>query len=260
MRVLVVGGTGSAGRPLVTELQHRGHDVAVLGRTAGKAPAGARDLTGDLTSGAGLVDACRDVHAVVHVANGIGRAARPVLVEGTHRLVDAAAGAGVGHVVVLSICGVDRTPLGYHRAKVEQERAVAAAGVPWSILRATQFHELLTQIFASSARRGAVLALARTPLRPVAATTAASALADLVDAGPSGHVSDLAGPAVIECVEAALGWRRATGVRRPVLPLWLPGEGGRMLRAGALVPDRGRFAGPSYAEWLAGRHATRTSA
>ena len=72
---------------------------------------------------------------------------------GTRRIAAAAAEAGVGHLVGLSIVGCDRTPLGYYGVKAEQESVIEASGVPWSVLRATQFHDLPSWVFARAARR-----------------------------------------------------------------------------------------------------------
>ncbi len=250
MNVLVVGGSGSAGAPLVSELIRRGHSVRVLTRS-GSGHDAAERVRGDVVTGDGLAAALRGIHAVVHVANGVGRGARPVLVDGTRRLVAAAADEGVAHVVVLSITGIERVPFSYHRAKVEQERVLAGGGVPWTVVRATQFHELVSGLFASTRRTGVVLVPKGVPVRPVAARSVAAALADAVEAGPSGLVGDVAGPEVLRLEQAARIWRTATRSRRPLVHVRVPGALGRQLRAGVLVPGDARVEGPTYGAWLA---------
>src|SRR5918997_539491 len=114
MNIAVPGGTGTLGRPVVAELVRRGHAVRVLSRTPPpRPPDGAEHHRVDLASGAGLREALGGVDAVVDAANtpGTGRKAAPVLVEGTRRLLEAEARAGVGHHVAISIVGVDAVPL-----------------------------------------------------------------------------------------------------------------------------------------------------
>ncbi len=154
MQVAVVGGTGAVGAPLVATLIERGNDVRVLSRgpTGPKPPAGASHRRIDLVSGSGLAEALDGVEVVVDAANSQKRA-NEVLVEGTRRLLEAEAAAGVRHHLGISVLGCDRVPLKYYRYKLAQEAKLAAGEVPWSLLRATQFHPLLAGIFAAAARR-----------------------------------------------------------------------------------------------------------
>ena len=212
MRVLVVGGTGTVGAPVVEELSRRGHAVRVLSRHGGT-PAGGghagpvEGVRGDVTSGAGLAEAMDGVDAVVDTTNVPTldeRTATSFFVSGAGHLTAAEAAAGVGHHVLLSIVGIDRVPSGYYRAKIAQERAVAAGaeagGVRWSILRATQFHEFAAQMIARL-RRGPLVPVPLMAMQPVSVLDVAIALADAVETepGPSGRVPDLAGPEALRC-------------------------------------------------------------
>src|SRR5436190_4100189 len=126
MKVAVVGGTGALAAPLLAELAARGDDVLALSRRPGaELPAGASRRRVELTSGAGLGEALAGVEVVVDASNGDPRNAAPVLVEGTKRLLRAAAEAGVRHYVGISIVGCDRVPMAYYKVKVEQEEAIA---------------------------------------------------------------------------------------------------------------------------------------
>jgi len=146
MRIAVVGGTGTLGRQVGTELARRGHEVRVLSRSSPQFPI-------DLTSGQGLVAALEGCGAVVDASN-TQRQARQVLVEGTGRLLAAEQQAGVGHHVCISIVGCDQVPMGYYRVKVDQERVVERSPVPWTVVRATQFHELVNGLFTAAAAIG----------------------------------------------------------------------------------------------------------
>ncbi|MEA2303487.1 MAG: hypothetical protein QOH43_767 [Solirubrobacteraceae bacterium] len=242
MVIGVLGGTGTVGREVVAELDRRGHAPVVLSR--GAPPLGEHRRV-DVTSGEGLADGMAGLDALVDVVNG----RRDVLVEGVARALRAARTAGVGHVVSLSILGSDRVPLGYYRAKMAQEAAVRDAGIPWSILRATQFHALLATVFAAGARMG-VLPIVRVPVQPVDPREVAAALAGLAQDGPTGAIGELAGPRVERMDDLARAWARARGVRR--LPLRVPAVGSalRAVRDGALTDPAAPRGSVSFAAWL----------
>ncbi|HEU4658965.1 MAG TPA: NAD(P)H-binding protein, partial [Capillimicrobium sp.] len=137
MRVAIVGGTGTIGRELARELAQRGHEVRALSRHA-------PEHRVDLTTGEGLDAALAGCEVVVDASNQPPSGKGPsVLVEGSRRLLAAEAVAGVGHHVCVSIVGCDAVPLAYYRLKTEQERVVQDGPVPFTIVRVTQFHELI---------------------------------------------------------------------------------------------------------------------
>lgn len=253
MRVAVIGGTGGLGSLLVAELAARGDAVRAVSRSAprsGALPIGVEHARADLASGEGLRAALEGVDAVVDASNA-RRAARAVLVDGTLRLAAAAADAGVAHRVLISIVGCDRVPHPYYKTKVAQERALAGGTTPWSLLRATQFHSLVGEMLAP-AMRLRVLPLVRVPLQPIDAPVVARRLAEVVRAGPSGRVPDVAGPQVEQLDALARAWAAHDG--RRLLPLRLPpralGRGGREMAAGHLTDPAAATPGPTYAEWL----------
>lgn len=252
MRVAVVGGTGSIGAPVVDQLVARGDEVAVLSRRPpARLPAGASHRRVDLTDGDGLAEALDGVEAVVDAVND-SRRAQAVLVEGGRRLASAEAEAGVRHHVAVSIVGCDRVPFGYYRAKVAQEQVVTTAPVPWSLLRASQFHTLLVLVFATC-ERWRLAPTGRARLQPIAPDVVARRIADAVHDGPGGRLPEIAGPRVETLGELADAWR-AHGDRR-LLPVRAPmiGPVGRPLREGALCNPSAAAGGPTFAEWLSGR-------
>ncbi len=261
MDVLVVGGTGTAGRPLVRELLRRGHTVRVLSRHAEGVEPGAVHVAADLTTGEGLAEAVAGVEAVVDVSNIAtleGARARAFFVGATQRLVAAGAAAGVRRHVLLSIVGVDRMPTGYYRAKVAQEQALAAdaeaAGVAWVVLRATQFHDFAGQLLAQG-RRGPLVVVPGLAVQPVSTDDVAAALADAAEGGPAGRLPVLAGPEVMRLPDMVRALLQRRGERGLVLPLPVPG------RTRALLPAAGepaRSAGGTYADWLSRQGPART--
>ncbi len=246
MRVAVLGGTGTLGTLVVAELRDRGHEARVLSRHGhGRAQV-------DLMTGAGLPDALAGAEAVIDASNSTRRA-RAVLVEGTGRLLRAELEAGVEHHVLISIAGIDELPFGYYRCKLEQERLVRESEVPATVLRATQFHQLLEQVFAGAARFG-VLPGGSIPIQPVDPREVAILLVDAVDAGPlSLELRSLAGPEVASLSSLARTWMAATGRRRVRVPIPVPGAGGRALRGGALADPQAPRGTVTFARWLSER-------
>ncbi|CAN5627864.1 NAD(P)H-binding protein [soil metagenome] len=233
MKVGVLGATGTAGRPVVAELTARGHEVVSLGRRPARA---AEHRQADVVSGAGLDTAFEGLDAVAEClnANSTGKKARAVLVDGVARALAAAGEAGVGHAVSLSIVGCDRLPMAYYAVKTEQEATVRAAPLETSILRATQFHDLIDAAGTATKRTG-VLPCPRGSLQPIDPKDMAKALADQIERGPGGDCS-VGGPEIVEIRELARIWREARGSRRP--PVSIPSIGGALKAlAGGVLTD-----------------------
>ncbi|MGE0842192.1 SDR family oxidoreductase [Pseudonocardia sp.] len=223
MDILVTGGTGTLGRALVEHLRHDGHAPRVLSRTAGEGR-----IVGDLRTGAGIDDAVRGADVVVHCATAPRGDA-----DTTRTLVDAAARAGNPHLLYVSIVGIDAVPLGYYRAKLAAERVVTGSALPWTILRATQFHDLLATMFAAGSRTGVLPVLKATPFQPVDVTDVAAHVAALAVAPAVGRADDFGGPQVRDMADLGRAWLAATGTRRRVVGLRLPGAIARGFRSGA---------------------------
>ena len=233
--ILVTGGTGTLGRPAVARL--RTHDVRVLSRRPGP-----DHVVGDLTTGEGLALDGFDI--VVHLATSQGRRD----IDQTRNLL--AAASGVRHLIVMSIAGIDRIPLRYYRYKLEAERLVAGSGVPYTILRATQFHDLIDQLLGAQRFLPAVLAPTVT-LQPIAVEEVAARLAELVEQPPvNGRAEDIGGPERRSVVELARMWKDARAIRRPLLPVRLPGRTFRAFAAGDATVDGPEYGKITFAEYL----------
>jgi len=226
---LVTGATGTLGVPTTAQLRAAGHDVRALSRRTGPGL-----VTGDLLSGEGLAAAMDGVGTVVHLATGKDdvRAARSVL--------DAARLAGVEHLVLISIVGIDEIPLGYYEKKRAVERLVSESGMPHTILRATQFHSFVERLFTAQRRLPVVVAPAFY-LQPIDVEEVAGRLVELAGAAPAGRVADIGGPGRHSGPELAAAWAGARGIRRPIVPLRLPGKTFSGYRAGHQLVD-----GPAY--------------
>ena len=241
--ILVTGGTGTLGRLVVPRLRDAGGKVRVLSRRAREAADGVEFVPGDLDTGEGIDAAVAGTEVIVHCAGsqkGDGDKART--------LVRAASRAGAPHLVNISVVGADRIPVasrvdramfGYFGAKLDAERVIAGSGLPWTTLRATQFYDLLLMVARPMARLPVIPVPAGVRFQPVDAAEVAARLAELALGPPAGLVPDLAGPRVYPMAELLRGYLRAAGKRRLLVPVWLPGQAARAVRAGAnLAPDR----------------------
>jgi uncharacterized protein YbjT (DUF2867 family) len=259
MRILVAGGTGVLGTRVVELLRERGDEVSVLTRREGIAGG----VSGDLATGAGLDAACVGADAVIHLATSTTPAGwSEVDVDGTRRLAEAATRQHVGHFLYISILGVDRIPFAYYRAKAEAEQEVLRAGVPWTVLRLGQFHELLDSLL----RVVAALPIAFVPrglaVQPLAAADAARVVVDTLEAGPQGRFLGAGGPQILTAKDAAEQWlaaRRTAGGRGgAVVELPLPGAMMRALRAGPNLMPASMQPGTAFGDWARERFASGT--
>lgn len=249
MRIVVVGGTGLIGSALVSSLREAGHDAVPASPSTGV----------DTLTGAGVAEALAGASVVVDVTNSPSFEDGPVLdffTRSTRTLLDAELVAGVGHHVALSIVGTDRVPgSGYLRAKTAQEELIRAGGVPFTIVRATQFFEFLDAIAAGSTRDGTVV-LPTADLQPVAAADISATLADVAVAVPrNGHI-DLAGPDRRPFADFVRPVLAAQNDERPVTASPDTPYFGAVLEHDELVPiGEARIAPTGFEAWLAERSA-----
>jgi uncharacterized protein YbjT (DUF2867 family) len=256
--ILVTGGTGSLGRPTVARLRAGGHTVRILTRGPGT-PAdnvhggeaqtaealadalrvdGAThdaeqsdhtfpDLThlarghlvhGDLVANDGIDKAVDGVEIVIHLATTGSK--RDVVA--TQTVVDAAERAGVRHFILVSIVGIDEIPLGFYQAKLEVESVVRSSSVPHTILRATQFHSFVVGLFTAQ-RWSPVIFAPRFSFQPISVDDVAARLVELAEGDAVGRVPDIGGPEQRTARSLARAWARIAEVKRPIMPVSLPG-------------------------------------
>jgi uncharacterized protein YbjT (DUF2867 family) len=227
--------------------------VRVLSRSATGADGAVGRVVGDLATGAGLAEATAGVGTILHCASR-PQAGRAVDVEGTRRLLDAARAQGRPHVVYISIVGIDRIPVSYYRVKLAAERVVMDAGLPWTVQRATQFHSLIHDLLVGLARAPVMVVPRGWGAQPVDVGEVAQRLVRLVEGGPAARAPDLGGPRAYPIADLARSLLAATGRRRPVVRVPVPGRLSRAVRAGAnLVPGQAG-GGRTWEEFLAARH------
>jgi uncharacterized protein YbjT (DUF2867 family) len=244
MKIAVAGATGNVGALTVELLERLGHDVVGISRSQGT----------DLMTGAGLDDALGGVESVIDVSNfaaasddesteHFGRATRNLLAAGAR--------AGVRHHVLLSILGVDRVEGNAHYAgKREQERVVASGPVPWTIVRATQFHDFAAMV-AVWTERGGTATIAPLLVQPIAPRDVARTLAEIALDSPARRRIDIAGPEPQDLVDMARRTFDARGRSVKLVPSWSTAFGPSMA-GNVLLPTEGaRIAETTFDEWLA---------
>jgi uncharacterized protein YbjT (DUF2867 family) len=241
--VLVTGGTGTLGRLVVPRLQTTGADVRVFSRRSHQSADGLEFVAGDLSTGDGIESAVDGVGTIVHLAG----TAKGDEVK-ARNLVQAASQAGAPHLVFISVVGADRVPVvsgvdramfGYYASKRAAERIVSESGLPWTTLRATQFHDLLLTMVQGMAKLPVIPVPSGFRFQPVDAGEVATRLVELAVGRPSGLVPDMGGPRVYELKELLRSYLQATNRHRLTFPARTPGQAARALRAGAnLAPEQ----------------------
>jgi uncharacterized protein YbjT (DUF2867 family) len=239
---LLTGGTGTLGRLVAARLRDAGCEVRVLSRHGHASVNGMEFVTGDLATGEGVDAAVTGVDTIVHCA-GSAKGDE----DKARNLVAAATRAGTPHLVYISVVGAERIPvvsrvdramLGYFAAKRAAERVVAGSGLPWTTLRATQFHDLVLTVARQLAKLPVVPVPAGFRVQPVDAGDVATRLVELALGTPAGLVPDMAGPRVYGIDELVRSYLRASHRRRLIMPVRLPGRAARAYRAGAnLAPE-----------------------
>jgi uncharacterized protein YbjT (DUF2867 family) len=244
IKIVVIGGTGLIGTKLVNNLRERGHDVL-----AASPKSGVNTFTGE-----GLTGALEGAQVVVDVANAPSwedKAVMEFFQTAGRNLLAADAAAGVRHHVALSIVGADRLPAsGYLRAKVAQENLVKASGIPFTIVRSTQFFEFAKGI-VQSATEGQTVRLSPALFQPIAADDVAAALTGFTLAEPLNGTVEIAGPEPIRMDEFARRFLSATRDPRKVTANVHAFYFGTELNDQSLTPgNNARLAPTRFEEWL----------
>lgn len=258
-RILVTGGTGRLGRQLVPRLRAADSKVRALSRSAHPDADGVEWVTGDLVTGAGIDAAVDGADIIVHCA---GTAKPDQDRAQTANLIRAAARIRPAHLLKISVVGADRIPVasrtdramfGYFAFMRETEQAVADSGIPWTILRATQFFELIEIVGGALARLPAAPVPAGIRFQPVDSRDVADRMAELALGAPAGLTPDFGGPRVYPMGDLVRGYLSARGKRRPQLPVRLPGRAARAVRDGANLVQGGTTGTRTWEDYLAGR-------
>ena len=244
MKILVIGGTGLIGSKTVAELRHRDHDV-----TAASPTLGVNTITGE-----GLDTAMVGTDVVIDVTNPPSHEDKAVLefFETSGRnLFAAERKAGVKHHVALSIVGTDRlSASGYFRGKIAQERLIRFSGVPYTIVRSTQFFEFINGIVKANAK-GETIRLSSALIQPIASDDVANAIADLAVAAPIDDIAEIAGPGQFPLFQLVKQLLAVIGDSRAVVADEQTLYSGAEIQQDTLLPGPGAYLGSlTFPEWL----------
>lgn len=244
IKIVVIGGTGFVGKKLVNRLPQQGHEAM---------PASPSSGVNTVTS-EGLIEALEDAQVVIDVADAPSwedKAALDFFETSTQNLLAAESAAGVKHHVALSMVGIDRLLAnGYMRAKMTQELLIESSKIPYTIVRATQFFDLV-HFIADSATNGATVRLSSVLMQPIGSVDVASALAKIALGEPVNGIIEIAGPAQIRRDELVRQFLSATGDVREVITDANACYLGLDLNDQSLLPGPNHRLGPThFAQWL----------
>lgn len=222
--VLVTGGTGTVGRIVVDQLTAAGKDVRVLSRGRRQTQrSDVEHVVGDVQTGAGLDAALDGVDTIAHC------------VYPTEHLVAAAKRTGSPHLLYVSIVGIDRVPFALYRKMLANERTIAESGLPWTVLRATQFHDLIAFVLRVLAKPPVMALPSGLRFQPVDVRDVGQRLAGLALGEPIGRAPDFGGPQARTLDDLARSYLAIVGRRRPMVPIRLPGKVLGGIRGGGLL-------------------------
>jgi uncharacterized protein YbjT (DUF2867 family) len=246
--VLVTGATGTLGHRVVGEATEAGHKVRALSRKSHGGSTGVHWAQGDLLSGEGIDAALENIDTVIHCATQPTRAKDVVSAD---NLIAAAQRAKTANIIYVSIVGIDRIPMPYYNAKLRVEEALTASTVGHTIVRVTQFHNLIETMFSIQRFSPALFAMKDVRFQPIDTRDVANHLVSLIDRGPAGRVDDIGGPAVFCHDDLARMYLTSRGSRRRVVALPVPGGIGAGLRSGANLVPANPVGTIGFAQYLA---------
>ena len=245
MKILVIGGTGLIGSKVVANLKQKGHEALAAAPNTGV----------NTITGKGLKEAMAGTQVVIDLANSPSFEDKAALeffeTSGRNLLAAEAASGGVGHHVALSIVGCDRTPdNGYFRAKVAQEKLIKTCGIPYTIIRSTQFLEFLGAV-ADLSTVGNMVRISPSLFQPIAADDVAAIVADVALAAPRNGIVEIAGPERAPFNEFVARYLKAVGDPRKVVSAPEARYYGGRVEERSLVPlGEARLGRIGFDEWL----------
>lgn len=261
-RILITGGNGGLGREVVARLRPDDNIIRIMSRGTRPERLDPRIewAQADIQQNTGLEAAVQDVQTIVHLASQAFRGTQAVDVDGTRRLLELGRRSGLTHFVYIGIVGVEHFPnYAYYKAKLEAERLIEASGLPYTILRATQFHALIDMVLNAFNRLPFVTIPTDLRVQPIDTGEVAAHLVAYITGTPAGRAPDIAGPEVLTSGEMARLWLKLRGKRKLLVNLPIPGQTFNAYRGGMhTLPDRavGKI---TWAEWVAKQYGVSPS-
>lgn len=221
MKILVTGGTGVLGRNFEKIALERGMDLRLASRNRPK-----KTKTDwcylDVETGQGIADALKGVDVVFHTATNPMKKFHEVDYLGTKKLLAACKENNIKHFIYPSIVGMERIPMKYYKCKLQVESLIMESGIPFTILRATQFHNLVERLFNTFSRYPITILPSKMQFQTIAVEEVAAAFVEICDGEPLGCAPDIGGPEIMTVKEMHQIWREALAKRNKFVPLFLP--------------------------------------
>lgn len=256
MKILVTGGTGTLGRKFEEIALEQGLDIRLASRNRPK------DLKSDwcfldLETGKGLDEALKDVDVIFHAATSPVRKFHEVDYLGTKRLLAACKENKIKHLIYPSIVGIDEIPMKYYKCKLQVESIIKSSGVPFTILRATQFHNLIDSLFNIFLRYPITILPTKMKFQTIAVEEVAAAFVNLCNDKPLGCLPDIGGPEIMTVKEMHRIWRDSKGKGNKLVPLFLPLPVIKGFVKGYNTNSEIKSGKISWKDWLAGNSGNK---
>lgn len=250
--ILITGGTGILGKELCRILTASGISFEVAGRNNRSSLSNFRKL--DLETGEGIDASLEGIETVFHLASATGNYNHRVDIGGTEMLISKAREKNIRHFIFISIVGTDEVPLKYYRIKREAEQLIRQNFDRHSILRATQFHELIDKLFHGTNKYPFLFLPKEWKVQPIEPKVVAEKLFDIFNHGPSRNIENIGGKEILTTQQLIYDWRNARGLKKKIIFIPLPGKASIALKNGKLTTKESSHESITWREWLAKKY------
>ncbi|MDX2249132.1 MAG: NAD(P)H-binding protein [Bacteroidia bacterium] len=252
-KILITGGTGVLGKSLVGVLENN-HSPYIIGS---RNQPSADTLKNhwkklNLATGEGLDESLEGVGTIFHLASATRPFSADTDVVGTQKMLEAGKKAGVNHVIYVSIVGIDKVPISYYKIKLAAEHVIKNAGLDYTILRATQFHEFLDNVIRKTLKYPIAFMPKAIQYQPISLTAVVDKLLDIYERGPINDTLEIGGPEVMTMGKVAQIWLRAHNRKKWIInvPVTLAGRLGKNLAEGGLTTQEATISSQTWKEYL----------
>ncbi|MBM7693641.1 uncharacterized protein YbjT (DUF2867 family) [Peribacillus deserti] len=250
MKILVTGGTGTLGNSFVKNALKDNIDVRIASRRQPQEPLTEWSFL-DLESGEGLKNSLLDVDVVLHAATSPVKNTSAIDVEGTKKLIEACKESRVKHLIFPSIVGIESLPMAYYQSKTEAEKIIKEGGVPYTIVRATQFHSLMDSLFHTLTKFPLSILPGQLKCQSVDVDEVASYLMELCQLTPQGTVDDFGGPEILTLKEMYTVWEQHRHPKSLLIPLsYLPISLFKAMKEGKNTNIEQKRGKKTWEEWI----------
>ncbi len=231
--ILVSGASGNLGKCLTTILDREGLHYHITTRK--KVQSGEKVLYLDLQTGEGIDNGCVGKKIIFHLASGTKKADRSTDVLSVQKLIGASLKNKVSHFIFISIVGIEKVPIKYYKFKVEAENIIKSSGVPYTILRATQFHEFIDNMISTFLKYKIGPLQMNGKNQPIETSVVAEKMFDIYKNGPINNTLEIGGPQVLDFRHLSTSWQKYTHKKKMIIPIPTVGKALSAIRTGALT-------------------------